>query len=422
MPVREPFGIVALEAMAASKPLIAVDEGGYVEVVDSECAFLIPPHVDALVEKISWLQQHPEQGKVMGLHGRELAKGYTWDKTARELLEELEETRISWLAENAIIVDSQTNPTIFGAHYYGWYGDGLGSSHWNDATDTGAVTELPSLGYYASISEDVIENHLRMAEQIGLDFFVFNLHADHTGVSQRESKALSAMLDRAKYLRSPVKICVQLCLYGCSESTLIEICSKLRTSVFTHQNYLNYIGQPLLSFFWTGQYDGDRAFLQLLQKQASPALLLASSLRMYPPGEEQGKTSGIFDGWSIFSPLELASPGAWSEVWRSAYDNAEAGKRKIRCVTVSPGYNDIALTSLNRQGNANRLIPRDNGATYRQMWEFALDLPQPPHIVFISTFNEFHENTHIEPTAGTGSLYLDLTHEFIRQGKALWNT
>ena len=54
------------------------------------------------------------------------------------------------------------------------------------------------------------------------------------------------------------------------------------------------------------------------------------------------------------------------------------------------------------------------------MMDFALAVPQRPDIVFFSTFNELHENTHIEPTVAFGSLYLDMTRDFIRRGREQW--
>ncbi len=422
MPVREPFGIVALEAMAASKPLVAVNEGGYVEVVDKDCAFLIPPHVDVLAEKLSWLRQHPEEAAAMGRHGRELAQSYSWDRTAQELLEELEEAYAAWRSENALRLESRPSGPLFGAHYYGWYGNGLGGAHWNDSSDSGVVTQMPSLGYYASTSGDILEHHLRMAESAGLDFFLFNLHMDGNGVAQAELEAFSLMLERTTWLHSPVKLCIQLCLYDCPEADLTRLCDALQTSAFIHPNYLQCNGKPLLSVFWTGQYDGDAAFLNQLRKHAGAATLLASSLRMYPPHEESSLTFGTFDGWSIFSPLELSAPERWESVWRAAYAHASAGRQNLRCFTVSPGYDDTALAATARQGNPYRRIPREDGLVYRRMWNAAYSLPQPPDMVIVSTFNEFHENTHIEPTINAGSFYLELTRECIQKGKDVWKS
>ena len=84
-----------------------------------------------------------------------------------------------------------------------------------------------------------------------------------------------------------------------------------------------------------------------------------------------------------------------------------------RAVAVSPGYDDSALADPRRLGNPRRVIPRRDGETYRQALAWVEKLDPQPHLVTISTFNEFHENTHIEPTSAHGQLYLDLTRDFV---------
>ena len=56
--------------------------------------------------------------------------------------------------------------------------------------------------------------------------------------------------------------------------------------------------------------------------------------------------------------------------------------------------------------------PRDNGATYAEQWEAALSTGVQPALVTITSFNEWHEGTQIEPaaigaTSGFGYTYED---------------
>lgn len=85
-PIREPFGIVALEAMAAGRPLIGVNEGGFTEVVNPSCAFLIPPSPYAIAEKVRYLIDNKQVAREMGAAGLEKAREYTWDRTADTVL------------------------------------------------------------------------------------------------------------------------------------------------------------------------------------------------------------------------------------------------------------------------------------------------------------------------------------------------
>lgn len=57
-------------------------------------------------------------------------------------------------------------------------------------------------------------------------------------------------------------------------------------------------------------------------------------------------------------------------------------------------------------------VPRDNGATYDAQWRAALNMGVEPALITITTFNEWHEGTQIEPSAvdvtnGRGYTYND---------------
>ncbi|MBL9125342.1 MAG: glycosyltransferase family 4 protein, partial [Planctomycetaceae bacterium] len=151
VPVKEPFGIVALEAMAAGKPLIAAKEGGFTETVDENCAFLVPARPAEIAERMCYLRDHKEVAHRMGAAGLERVKAYTWDNTASQLLEIIERTHGEWQqAHRPPPAAAARGETRFGIQYYLWYGSGIGARHWNDSPVSGGVTDMPNLGYYAS--------------------------------------------------------------------------------------------------------------------------------------------------------------------------------------------------------------------------------------------------------------------------------
>ena len=68
----EPFGRVAIEAMAWARPVVAARHGGLVEIVDNESTGLMftPNDVDALCRALTRFIDHPDLTKRLGKQGR----------------------------------------------------------------------------------------------------------------------------------------------------------------------------------------------------------------------------------------------------------------------------------------------------------------------------------------------------------------
>ncbi len=83
----EPFGLVAVEAMAVGRPVIASKTGGFRQiVVDKETGFLVKPgDVDDLIKKIEILLDNPKLRNTMGQKARERAQeSYGWSKIIKK--------------------------------------------------------------------------------------------------------------------------------------------------------------------------------------------------------------------------------------------------------------------------------------------------------------------------------------------------
>lgn len=78
----EPFGIVALEAMASEIPVVANAVGGLKEIVrDGETGFLVPPADSGkFFDSLSLLIDSKEMRTEMGKKGKLRAAGYSWEK------------------------------------------------------------------------------------------------------------------------------------------------------------------------------------------------------------------------------------------------------------------------------------------------------------------------------------------------------
>jgi glycosyltransferase involved in cell wall biosynthesis len=82
----ESFGIVNLEAMACSVPIVASKIGGVPDVVkDGENGLLVPPKdSEVLADAIIYLLENEDVRERMGKSGREKVKDYSWERIAEE--------------------------------------------------------------------------------------------------------------------------------------------------------------------------------------------------------------------------------------------------------------------------------------------------------------------------------------------------
>jgi hypothetical protein len=114
----------------------------------------------------------------------------------------------------------------------------------------------------------------------------------------------------------------------------------------------------------------------------------AGSLRGLSPAEARKWTAGTYRNW-----VKLAD---------------DAGR--ISALTIIPGYDD---TKIRRPGLA---VERFGGELYRVQWEEAIKAD--PHWILITSFNEWHEGSEIEPSFEHKHKYLDLTGRYAKQFKA----
>ena len=95
----------------------------------------------------------------------------------------------------------------------------------------------------------------------------------------------------------------------------------------------------------------------------------------------------------------------------SAYPKivAAAGPGKISTVTVIPGYDDSKLG----RPPPRPVTDRWGGETYRALWQEAI--AAAPDYVLITSWNEWHEGSEIEPSVEYGSVMLNDTAVFARE-------
>ncbi len=133
------------------------------------------------------------------------------------------------------------------------------------------------------------------------------------------------------------------------------------------------------------KYDG--IFIGLWVKEGDGAKMLASR----------------FDGFYTYFAVDGFVYGSTIANWKSMA--AFARKHKLLFIpSVGPGYDDTRIRPWNKKNQRSR----EKGTYYDRMWKAALRVK--PEIVSITSFNEWHEGTQIEPATPKkipGYTYLD---------------
>lgn len=78
---QEDWGIVPLEGMAAGKPVIAVHEGGFTDVVEHGThGLLVEAAVGTVADAMQELAQDEDRAREMGKAGRDAVQAYSWER------------------------------------------------------------------------------------------------------------------------------------------------------------------------------------------------------------------------------------------------------------------------------------------------------------------------------------------------------
>ncbi len=303
------------------------------------------------------------------------------------------------------------------AFYYGWYGNPSHSGrwlHWEEVDpqrkQIASSTHYPTLGAYDSNDPKVLEQHCRWAKQAGLDGFIYSWW----GKEGYEAKPLTPLLASAQRHRLQVGLYYELVPKPGDPSSVVAEWVDLLERFGAHPAYLKVEGKPVLFVY-------GRAMEQLSIPQWAQVLVEVG--RQYKSGvfaiADQLSRSAcrVFDGVHTYitvgaleaKPIQAVRETTERHFRESAHNTSEFAR--LFCVTVIPGYDD---TKIRRPGAK---VERYKGELYRQQWEAVLNLN--PDWVLVTSFNEWHEGSEIEPSVEHGDRYLKLTASYAKRFRGL---
>ncbi|MFW6169763.1 MAG: endo-1,3-alpha-glucanase family glycosylhydrolase [Planctomycetota bacterium] len=303
------------------------------------------------------------------------------------------------------------------AFYYTWYGTPEYHDryiHWGDVDaaghDISASTHYPALGAYDSHDPEVIDHHIELAKTHGVDAFICTWWGRNT----YDDRALGKVLDRAREQDFAATVYWETAP-GENQSQIDQAVKDLLyvlNRYGSHPAFLKVDGKPVI--FVYGRV------MNQVSKQQWPAIITEVE-RRYPGGFlliADGYTAGnarLFDGIHVYNVCGWVQGNEGEELRelsRNKFTDAvELAKNagKLSCLTIIPGYDDTPVRS------PGLVAQRQKGQTYKTLWEEAIRAD--PDWVLITSWNEWHEGSEIEPSREHGSRYIELTGKYAGQFK-----
>ena len=315
-----------------------------------------------------------------------------------------------------------------GVYYYPWYGPSEGMHEWLGAYVRNYLIpqQPPMLGHYSSRDPLVISQHLEWMEACGIDFIV----ASWWGQNSKEDVTIrDYILNEIE--GTSVKFSVyyesaklgldqgQILIDNSNKGILIDDFNYIADTYFDHPNFLRINDKPVVFLYLSSIYTGDYedAFTTIRSD------LYAKGYELFLIGDEVG-WSGTSASHMQF--LDAVSPyivlpdqiqqGEYPinssffadiSVKEGEWENVAGSQGKFVIPDVNPGFN-------NRPGSSGFAKPRqiEAGADGTSMLEEYIKVMrsfvEPTHkMIMITSWNEWHEDTQVEPTIVTAPTSLD---------------
>jgi glycoprotein endo-alpha-1,2-mannosidase len=320
--------------------------------------------------------------------------------------------------------ETQTEPSkpkdswLVGAHYYPWYGAPRNENDrgWLRKALRGRLEprQLPVSGIYDSRDQEVIGTHIEQSIYAGIDFW----SVSWWGAGKREDQTLLEHIlthPEAGKLKYAVlyESTGRLGSFDNPDySNLIPDFTYMKEHLFSNPHYLKIDDKPVVFIYLTRVYFRHQGgeTLAALREEFPNLYLIGDDVfgPRYRP--EYAKQWDAISAYDIYGQSMQNAGATRKGIERLLinYRNAQEAAHAVGTAFVpgiAPGYNDRAV----RSGHPGR--PRyftdepgsKEGDIFRAMIEEVakpLSDPKAQRMWTITSFNEWYEDTQIEPTAG----------------------
>ena len=309
------------------------------------------------------------------------------------------------------LAQEEENQVNYKVHvfYYGWFGnpefDGKYNNwnhpivpHWIDTTwnnagnypggDNIGANFYPELGCYSSNDPDIIARHMKLIREAGIGVLAISWW----GKNSYTDKSVPLYLDLAQKFGLKLTFHIEP-VYKTIEQ-FREIVEYISSEYKNHPAFFKHNGKPFYYIYDTGKVKYPE-WHKLLGKDGELSIRNTPLDGTFIGHWERERDGGFilqsgFDGFYTYYASEGYMYGSTSSNWPILAEFAKQNNLLfIPC--PGPGYIDTRI----RPWNDKNTEDRDNGNYYEKMFRNAAAVH--PDYIGITSFNEWHEGTQIEP-------------------------
>lgn len=299
------------------------------------------------------------------------------------------------------------------AHYYPWYGSP--GHDWRGGNWSLESPSTPILGDYHSSDEHVIESHIDWCHTAGIDWLSVAWWG-RDSIEDHRFKNILLEHPRADEIEWSVlyESVGQLPNFDFDQAgtrhVFVSDLEYLAETYFDHPAYKHIDDRPVIYLYVGRGFHGDieGAFEEAVDSIGVRPYVIAD----YSVGQplDGPPIADIADAVSPYNPYTPDNPSPTDYIDRIAegYSDWDATESDLDVFpTVIPGFDDTHITHVDRDNPPMEPSPN----LYDQACRITDSYADGP--VFVTSFNEWYEDTQIEPSEEHGRAYLDITAEVL---------
>jgi len=321
------------------------------------------------------------------------------------------------------MITPQPNPYLVSASYYPWY---IADS-WNNQTLRGDLNppQLPTLGQYLSQDEDVVTQQIAWSTAAGinvwdLEWIVPNDFEDQTIQNTIMTNPHIGDIRFAIFYDYAQRFNLDFNLTPDKVTTILSDFQYIAAHFFSHPSYLKLgQGRPVVFFYASLQLTPISALQPMVSSIRQE--MSAAGFDVYLIGDEYyagflppdptriGNWDGIFGYDTYTQQGGYSDDNGFFALHSTAYAQYQAVAQQLGVdfiPSLTPGYNDRVI----RPSANNPALARRTSAAAPEgsmFMNFLADLALPYakntrfKMIHITSFNEWHEDSELEPTVIT---------------------